>query len=600
MSEGNNNNKKEEEQHQQIKELIQCAFDPYNEYDESKINPFIKDYQPIISKENISLLNNLQLNALQYIIDNFKNFKLFKIHNEILNRLQIITDIKEEEQIENEELLFRKYAEDYGHVIHQIPVIVFIPESSIDISNLIKLIVKWNKNNEIKIQIVLRGSGGNVCGASQIGEFNEKTLQILIDMSSKLNKLSEIKTIDNNFSSIWTDAGVLYDKFVKFCNEQNFRPIVIPDYLKLTIGGVLSIGGLGSDTFKKGLCAEHILEMEIINGEGEILICSPFLNEIYFNSILCGLGQFGIITKVNMKLEKLLKFTKVFHYLFLENNKMFKKIKEIYKKDIDITCQTFMVPRNLIFIKNWVFFGIDHLMENYQNCLQKILELEEYNYFHMLEFSVRYNNENEIQNIKEIINKIFENEMTFENTQMKCELEMTTLDWDNRVGKTSVPALVQFGNWLVPHVWLNIIIPDNELDNFTNNILKKLNPQRDLGFGHIGFNPLNYKHFNLPYFGLPQLTTSKEQTKEEDNWCYIIVFGRDAFSKEQVDLHFEQNEKIWRSVENASIYPTSILRREHWKEEDWKKHFGEEIYRDFKEKKLILDPYEIFVNVRGL
>lgn len=51
--------------------------------------------------------------------------------------------------------------------------------------------------------------------------------------------------------------------------------------------------------------------MGLIAGKGEVLICSQEQNADLFHAVLGGLGQFGIITRARISLERAPKMVKI-------------------------------------------------------------------------------------------------------------------------------------------------------------------------------------------------------------------------------------------------------------------------------------------------
>src|SRR5262249_39922404 len=68
------------------------------------------------------------------------------------------------------------------------------------------------------------------------------------------------------------------------------------------VGGTISTGGFGVTTYNLGLQVDHVQELEVVTGDGQIVTCSDERNSDLFNAMLGGLGQCGIITKVVMRL----------------------------------------------------------------------------------------------------------------------------------------------------------------------------------------------------------------------------------------------------------------------------------------------------------
>jgi cytokinin dehydrogenase len=84
-------------------------------------------------------------------------------------------------------------------------------------------------------------------------------------------------------------------------NAQKLTVPVITDTF-LSVGGTISTGGFGVTTYNLGLQVDHVQELEVVTGDGQILTCSDAHNSDLFNAMLGGLGQCGIITKVVMRL----------------------------------------------------------------------------------------------------------------------------------------------------------------------------------------------------------------------------------------------------------------------------------------------------------
>ena len=84
-------------------------------------------------------------------------------------------------------------------------------------------------------------------------------------------------------------------------NAQKLTVPVIADTF-LSVGGTISTGGFGVTTYNLGLQVDHVQELEVVTGDGQIVTCSDERNSDLFNAMLGGLGQCGIITKVVMRL----------------------------------------------------------------------------------------------------------------------------------------------------------------------------------------------------------------------------------------------------------------------------------------------------------
>ncbi|PTL85784.1 FAD-binding protein [Vitiosangium sp. GDMCC 1.1324] len=178
-------------------------------------------------------------------------------------------------------------AEDYGHIVHQQPWAVLVPGSVEDIVKMVRF---------------ARTHGLKVAGARGIGESHSTQGQaqveagVVIDMSA-LSTIHEI-----NETSAWVDAGVRWHELLQATVPLGKSPPTLTDFIELSIGGTLSVGGIGGQAFRSGLQVDNVLELDVVTGRGELVRCSPFRERRLFDAIRAGLGQFGIIVRARVRL----------------------------------------------------------------------------------------------------------------------------------------------------------------------------------------------------------------------------------------------------------------------------------------------------------
>ncbi len=178
-------------------------------------------------------------------------------------------------------------ADDWGHVVSKTPLAVLVPASIDDIRKAIKF---CNKNC-IKIgPMSMVGNSHSTQGQSQA------ECGLVIDMSG----LSEIHAINANDAVV--DPGVRWFELLQQTLPLGKSPPVLTDYIDLSVGGTLSVGGIGGQTAKHGLQVDNVLELWVVTGEGKLRECSPSKNTALFNAARAGLGQFGIIVRARVKL----------------------------------------------------------------------------------------------------------------------------------------------------------------------------------------------------------------------------------------------------------------------------------------------------------
>jgi cytokinin dehydrogenase len=178
----------------------------------------------------------------------------------------------------------RAMATDYGHHIHHMPLGALFPKSVKDVQKAVRYA------NSQHLKLAMRGTGGAAYGQSQV------KAGIVID-SSPLNHLTWV-TAD----SIDAGPGALWKEVVAFTLTRNMTPPVLPDSLYISVGGTLNAGGIGETSYRLGAQVDHVLELEVVTGAGDLVTCSPSRQSELFKMVLAGMGQCGLIVRARLKL----------------------------------------------------------------------------------------------------------------------------------------------------------------------------------------------------------------------------------------------------------------------------------------------------------
>jgi cytokinin dehydrogenase len=178
----------------------------------------------------------------------------------------------------------RLYSQDYGGVVHKQPLAVLQPRSLEDIARMVRFAHRYG------LRIAVRGQGHQPFGQSQVAG------GVVIDMRS-------LRTVHSvTADRLDVDAGAEWRDVVQAALRRGLTPPVLPAYLGLTVGGTLSVGGIGPATFRHGAQVDQALELEVVTGEGNIMTCSEVKHRDLFDAALAGQGQCAIITRAVTRL----------------------------------------------------------------------------------------------------------------------------------------------------------------------------------------------------------------------------------------------------------------------------------------------------------
>src|SRR5919112_1160038 len=164
-------------------------------------------------------------------------------------------------------------ADDFGHLVHRQPFAVLKPGSLDDV---VKLVQFARRNN---IKVAARGQAHSTQGQAQV------EAGVVFDMAT-LATVHEI-----NPTNALVEGGTRWLDLLAQTIPQGLTPPTLVDFLELTVGGTLSLGGIGSQAFRFGPQVDNVLELQVVTGEGELVNCSPAHNRTLFDAARSGLGQ---------------------------------------------------------------------------------------------------------------------------------------------------------------------------------------------------------------------------------------------------------------------------------------------------------------------
>ncbi|GAA3058712.1 hypothetical protein GCM10010520_03950 [Rhizobium viscosum] len=175
-------------------------------------------------------------------------------------------------------------SEDFGHIIHRPPRAVFRPSSTAEVGTAIR----WAGDRGLKV--AARGQGHSTYGRAMAEG------GIVIDMRG----INAIQHVDAD--RIVVGAGATWREVLTATLSKGLTPPVLTNYLELSVGGTLAVGGIGGTTSRHGMQADNVLELDVVTGDGRELTCSADLNPDLFDAIRGGLGQCAVITRATLRL----------------------------------------------------------------------------------------------------------------------------------------------------------------------------------------------------------------------------------------------------------------------------------------------------------
>ncbi|WP_213287190.1 FAD-binding protein [Bradyrhizobium sp. sGM-13] len=177
-------------------------------------------------------------------------------------------------------------AHDFGRLIHKQPRGVLRPAASADIAGL----MRCAKGHGVKV--AARGQGHSIFGRSLSED------GVVVDMSA-MNAIREIQ-----HDRVVVDAGATWKDLLDATLAQGLTPPVLTNYLGLSVGGTIAVGGIGATSSRHGVQTDNVIALDVVTGDGNELSCSADSNTDLFDSVRAGLGQCGIVTRATLLLAR--------------------------------------------------------------------------------------------------------------------------------------------------------------------------------------------------------------------------------------------------------------------------------------------------------
>lgn len=435
-------------------------------------------------------------------------------------------------EVTDSEPMLEEVSSDFGRLMTKRPKVLVKPESSEEVAAILRYA------NERDIPVSTRG------------EAHSQTGQSLVEGGIVLSSrgLNRILSIDSEEMAADVQSGVVWGELVKALDPMGLIPRVLTNNLGVTVGGTLSMAGLGVASFRYGAQGDNVVELEVVTPTGEIVVCSPEENPEIFDLARSGLGQFGVITRAKIRLRKRADENRTYILLYDD------------LRGVMADSKTVMADGRFDFLESWCT-PLPVGLKTDEGRRRVFGE-----WFYPLHLTKEFADGKPPRD-EEILEGL--------TPYRRCHFEnRSSLDFAFRL--EPVFELWKRGPyWGATHPWMEVVLPWDMTFFYIDTVLKKLPPPM-LGGGHILLWPCTGTTSNIPLFMRP---------KGE----FLMGFGiLPGIPKQYVEPVLEALDKASDAVSmaNGKRYLSGYINFTH---EKWKQHFGEkwEWVRDSKKR---LDP----------
>jgi cytokinin dehydrogenase len=200
----------------------------------------------------------------------------------------------------HEALSIESASEDFGHVMRSTPLRVVAPAS---VDEVVSAVADAAAHGT---RLTVRGLGHS-CGG-----------QALADRSAVLDtsQLSRVGEVDLARRTVRCEGGAGLREVVAETLRHGLLPRTLTNLLDLTIGGVLSVGGVGPGSHRYGPLVAEVAELEVVTGAGALRSCSPTSDRELYDAVLGGLGRCGVIVAAELELRRVRQHVRTYYLLY--------------------------------------------------------------------------------------------------------------------------------------------------------------------------------------------------------------------------------------------------------------------------------------------
>jgi FAD/FMN-containing dehydrogenase len=390
------------------------------------------------------------------------------------------------------------YAEDFGQIVHERPLAVLKPGSVQDIARMVRFARRHH------LRIAGRGRGHSTFGQAQV------EAGVVIDMST----LRTIHRIAGDRVAI--DAGIRWTALLGATLARGLTPPVLTDYIGQSVGGTLSVGGIGGLSYRHGAQVDHVLELEAVTGAGEVVTCSATQNRDLFVATLAGQGQCAVITRAVLRLVAAPTSVRVFNLVYPDFPTM--------RRDMD----RLMDDERFHHLEGWLFRAPD-------GRWTPLLEAAAY-----LTPPTGPDDAALLVGLGHIPASVQAEDLGYEA-------------WANRVAEPAKEA----------HPWLDLFVPGHAMDGFVAGVLPAMTPLAPEDRFSILLIPFKRSRLGRPLFRVPDTPHTfgfgilRFAPPEPALIARMLAFNRRLF---------EQNRAL-----GGTHYPIDALELTR---HDWQRHYG--------------------------
>lgn len=376
--------------------------------------------------------------------------------------------------VHTDDRVLSAFARDFGGVVALRPRAVVRAGSVDDVV----AAVRWAAANDVPL--VARGTGHAMNGQAQAAG------GIVLDLTS----MSGVRAVEDDRATV--DAGTLWSTLLAATLPRGLAPPVLTDYPHTTVGGTLSTGGLGGMSHRHGAQTDHVLELDVVTRDGELVTCSPARERDLFDAVRAGLGRHGVIVRATVALVRAPGLVRCHRLAYPDARRFTADLRRLVDDGRFEYVEGFAKPRRT-----------GHRYE---------IEVAAH-----LPSAAGVDGLGTVREVADLTYGLFLDRLA-----------------------PAVAARRAAGDWTRPHPWLNVFLPDSAADGVLEQVMAELTPA-DLGeFGVVLTYPVRTAVLRTPGLRVP-----------DERLTFLLALLLTADTDEDVARITERNERLYALVREA-------------------------------------------------
>jgi FAD/FMN-containing dehydrogenase len=351
-------------------------------------------------------------------------------------------------------------ATDFGRLLQAKPRAVARPADAAEVA----AVVRWARG--AKVPLVTRGKGHSQSGLS-LAEG-----AVVLDLSG----IAAVGRPDPSTGDMSVGGGALWRDVAAAAAAVGRTPPVLTNNLGVTVGGTLSVAGLGISSFRFGCQGDQVAEMEVVTGAGEVLVCSAEKERELFDAVRSGLGLCGVVTRAVLRTVPALPQVRTYYLLYDDLPSFLKDARLLMTEERFGWLEAWCVPCPQGFRK------VDGVPTPFAQ------------WFFPLHASVEFRPGETPDDRKMLAGLGY-------YRQVHCE-DRSALEFAGRL-EPLFELWKRGGYWAAAHPWMEAILPWESAASYITGVLAGL-PPHVLGGGHILLWPSKGTTSTVPLFMRPK------------------------------------------------------------------------------------------------